>query len=223
MESLDMLANNLANSSTHGFKMDREYYTLYAPEEARDGVMLPEIDREWTDFRQGGFENTGNSLDLALDGKGFFVVSGPAGPLYTRGGALHVAKDGTVLSKDEYPIQLSDGRPLRIDPAQRLTITPEGGVFQNNQPLGALRLVDAVNGTALVKQGANCFRASDPGKPPVAATPVVRQGTLESSNVSTAESAVRMIGIMRQFEMLQRAISIGSEMNRKAAEEVARL
>ena len=221
-----MLANNVANASTHGFKMDREYYTLYTPgtaEAAPGGTRLPEIDHEWTDFRQGAIENTGNTLDLALDGKGFFVVSGPSGPLYTRGGALHVAKDGTVLSKDNYPIQLSDGRPLRIDPAQRLTITPEGAVVQNNQPLGTLRLVDAVNGAALIKQGANCFRAADPAKPPAPATPIVRQGALETSNVSTAESAVRMIGIMRQFEMLQRAISIGSEMNRKAAEEVARL
>jgi flagellar hook-basal body protein len=82
MESLDMLANNLANVSTTGFKIDREFYSLYAAPEAvaRDGAdnpqVLPTIDRSWTDLSQGSLQQTGKQLDLALDGRGFFTVSG---------------------------------------------------------------------------------------------------------------------------------------------------
>ncbi len=225
MESLDMLANNLANASTRGFKMDHEYYTLYSPEETATGtIQMPEIDREWTDLRQGTIQPTGKPLDLAVDGKGFFVVSGPSGALYTRNGAFRMSSTGVVTTQEGHALQLSDGRPLRLNSVDDLTVSPEGIVMQKNQPLGKLNVVDVPDSSMLVKEGAAYFRASQPGKvATTVASGAVRQGSLENSNVNTAESAVRMIGIMRQFEMLQRAVSIGSEMNRKAAEEVARL
>jgi flagellar basal body rod protein FlgG len=224
MESLDMLANNLANASTSGFKMDQEYYTLYSAEDAAGGsITMPEINREWTDLRQGTLQTTGKPLDLALDGKGFFVVSGPSGPLYTRNGSFRLSSTGTVQTAEGHALQLSDGKPLRLNSVEDLSVSADGTVLQKNQPLGKLNVVDVPDGM-LVKEGAAYFRLSQPGQTPATvASGVLRQGALESSNVNTAESAVRMIGIMRQFEMLQRAITIGSEMNRKAAEEVARL
>ena len=219
-----MLANNLANASTSGFKMDREYYTLYSSENATsETVSMPEIDREWTDLRQGTIQTTGKPLDLALDGKGFFVVSGPNGPLYTRNGSFRIDSKGAVVTQDGYALQLSDGHPLRLDSTEGLTIESDGVVVQKGQQLGKLNLVDAPQNGALIKEGLNYFRLAQPGAPLAASSLSVHQGSLENSNVNTAESAVRMIGIMRQFEMLQRAISIGSEMNRKAAEDVARL
>jgi flagellar basal-body rod protein FlgF len=225
MESLDMLANNLANASTSGFKMDHEYYTLYSSEEAAgESVTMPEIGREWTDLRQGTIQTTGKPLDLAIDGKGFFVVSGPSGPLYTRNGSFRVSSTGAVQTQEGHALQLSDGRPLRLNSVEDVSVGSDGTVMQKNLPIGKLKLVDVPDTSLLVKEGAAYFRASQPGNAPATiASGVVRQGALEGSNVNTAESAVRMIGIMRQFEMLQRAISIGSEMNRKAAEEVARL
>src|SRR5688572_31326616 len=91
LESLDMLANNLANASSAGYKLDREFYSLYAAAEAQadngsDTQVLPLIDRPWTDFSQGVLQPTAKPLDIALQGKGFFVVSGTSGPLYTRAG-----------------------------------------------------------------------------------------------------------------------------------------
>src|ERR1051326_3728537 len=85
MESLDMLANNLANADTGGYKIDREFYSLYAAPEtaANDPLTMPVIERPWTDFSQGTIRPTGNPLDFALAGKGFFRVDGPNGPLYT--------------------------------------------------------------------------------------------------------------------------------------------
>src|SRR5688500_14139704 len=99
MESLDMLGNNLANASSSGFKMDREFYSLYSSEHQEDGSLMPNIEREWIDLAQGTIQSTGNPLDLALQGKGFFVVNGPSGPLYTRNGSFQLAPGGAVLSK----------------------------------------------------------------------------------------------------------------------------
>src|SRR5947199_6209968 len=83
MESLELLANNVANASTGGYKADREFYGLYAAPEADDnGSTMPLIERPWTDLSQGPLQSTGNPLDLALTGRGFFAVDGPRGPLY---------------------------------------------------------------------------------------------------------------------------------------------
>src|SRR5271169_2056345 len=92
MESLDMLANNIANASTSGYKADREFYSLYAAPEAEGPISgpdtLPVIERPWTDLSQGEVRSTGNPLDVALQGKGFFAVNGPGGPMYTRDGSF---------------------------------------------------------------------------------------------------------------------------------------
>src|SRR6185369_13956277 len=89
MESLDMLANNIANAETGGYKSDREFYNLYTSAEAlaqggEDASTLPVIERNYTDFSQGGMRATSNPLDLAIQGKGFFAVDSPAGVAYTR-------------------------------------------------------------------------------------------------------------------------------------------
>src|ERR1700758_5179085 len=92
MESLDLLANNVANASTGGYKADREFYSLYVAPEAQGSdaaSTMPVIERPWTDLSQGLLQPTGNPLDLALSGNGFFTVQGPGGPLYTRNGGFH--------------------------------------------------------------------------------------------------------------------------------------
>ena len=115
MESLDLLANNMANASTGGYKADREFYSLYAAPEAQadsdSPTTMPVIERPWTDLSQGVLDTTGNSLDVALDGKGFFRVNGPNGPLYTRNGSFHLAADGTLVTADGYPVRGASGIP----------------------------------------------------------------------------------------------------------------
>src|SRR5579859_645253 len=89
METLDMLANNLANASTNGFKTDREFYSTYISADAESsapGVQpttVPVVEKQFTDFTQGMVTPTGNPLDLAISGNGFFTTKGPSGPLYT--------------------------------------------------------------------------------------------------------------------------------------------
>jgi flagellar basal-body rod protein FlgF len=234
MESLDMLANNLANAATSGYKGDYESYGLYAGSEssaAPDGQLdptrpgtLPVIEKLWTDFSQGLLQPTGNAFDLALSGKGLFVVTGPSGPLYTRNGSFHVDEQGRLASAEGYPLQSQDGTPLQLDPANPAEVAADGTVLQGGQQVGRLKLVGIQDQGSLTKVGHSYFRMLDPAAKPGPAKDVqVHQGKLESSNVSPAESAVRLVSVMRQFEMLQRAISLGAEMNRKAVEDVARV
>ncbi len=89
MESLNMLANNIANSGTSGFKADREFYNLYQQE-------LPLIENRWTDFSQGTVLATGNPLNMALSGTGFFALNGPGGTVYTRNGNFQVSKSNQL-------------------------------------------------------------------------------------------------------------------------------
>lgn len=99
MQALDLVANNLANSTTGGFKLDQEFYSLFtaAGGESGEGAppTLPLIQKQWTDFSQGVLTPTGNSLDLALSGKGFFALKGPSGSLYTRNGSFELSSAGS--------------------------------------------------------------------------------------------------------------------------------
>ncbi|HYP09265.1 MAG TPA: flagellar hook basal-body protein [Bryobacteraceae bacterium] len=223
LESLDMLANNLANSGTAGYKVDREFYSLYQDAEAAGGVLAPVIDKPWTDFSQGMLQSTGRPLDLALDGKGFFAVNGPSGPLYTRNGAFRVAPSGDVTTAEGYPLRIAGANTtLRSTSNAPIEISADGSVTQGGAALGKLELVDFGPG-ALAKQGTSYFRPIEGATPAAPTSAQVQQGKLESSNVPSAESAVRLVSILRQFEMLQRAITIGGEMNKRSLEEVARV
>ena len=227
MESLDLVANNIANASTGGYKADREFYSLYAASEAacNDSVStMPVIERPWVDHAQGVLYSTGNPLDVALSGKGFFAVNGPGGPLYTRNGSFRLATDGRLTSADGYPVRDSQGAALTLQAARPLEISSDGTVTQDGVVTGKLEIADFTSTAGLSKQGANYFRVTDPATRPAAPSGTsVEQGHLETSNTGTAESAVRLVSVMRQFEMLQKAVSLGNEMNKKAIEEVAKV
>jgi flagellar basal body rod protein FlgG len=231
METLDMLANNLANAATGGFKSDREFYSLFVSPDAQPSAenagvpaTVPVIEKHWTDLSQGLVVPTGNSLDLAFSGKGFFTATGPSGPLYTRNGNFQLSPVGVLVTADGYPIQAQGGKTIRSQSASPLEVLPDGEVRQDHQTLGKLELVEFSDNTGIVKEGNNYLRLADPNtRPAPAATPQIQQGKIESSNVSPAEAAVRLVSVMRQFEMLQRAVALGSDMNRRAIEEVARV
>jgi flagellar basal-body rod protein FlgF len=232
MESLDMLANNLANASTGGYKSDREFYSLYVSPEAADAGSqgtgpsadpAPVIERHWIDFAQGTMRNTGNAMDVALEGKGFFAVNGPSGMLFTRNGAFHLSAGGALATQDGYSLRGVDGKALQTQSSTPVDISSDGVVHQDGQTLGQLAVVAFDDTTALNKQGANYFYQADPQAKPVISTAEVHQGKLEDSNAGPAEAAVRLISVMRQFETMQKAVLLGEEMNRHAIEEVAKV
>jgi len=225
MESLDMLANNIANSSTGGYKADRELYSLYMAPEAEDAgesTVMPLIERPWTDLSQGTIQVTGNSLDIALSGKGFFAVNGPGGTLYTRNGSFTTSASGNIVTADGYPVRGTDGAALTLDPALPVQVSKDGTVQQDASVVGQMEVVDFADAGTLGKQGNNYFTA-DPASARTTVSAGVEQGKLESSNTGAADAAVRLISVMRQFEMMQKAASLADTMSQRAIDEVAKV
>jgi flagellar basal-body rod protein FlgF len=228
MQSLDMLANNISNAETGGYKTDREFYSLYtSPEamsaDAQDPATLPMIEKSYTDFSQGSMHVTSNPLDLAVQGQGFFAVSTPAGTAYTRNGAFQISSGGNLVTSDGFNVLDPSGQPIQLSPSVPIQVTGDGTITQGGQTAGQLALWNFADPGNLVKQGNTMFRNTDPNVNPTPSTAQVQQGKLESSNVGTSESAVRLVSVMRSFEMLQKAVNIGAEMNRQSITEVAKV
>jgi flagellar basal-body rod protein FlgF len=224
MEALDMLSNNLANSGTAGYKVDREFYSLFRDQTGADGITLPVIQKQWTDFQQGTLTPTGNPLDLALAGKGFFAVNGPTGPLYTRNGSFQISPKGILTTMDGYTVRAVGGQTIQTVSQAPLQIAPDGTVRQDGQALGQVQLADFNDVNALVKIGNSYYRPPNPKAQPAApANATIEQGKLESSNVAPAESSVRLVELMRQYEMLQKAVTVAADMDKKAINDVARV
>jgi flagellar basal-body rod protein FlgF len=220
MESLDMLANNIANSGTVGFKTDREFYSLYQQE-------LPVIEKQYTDFSQGILTPTANPLDLGLSGKGFFALNSPTGIVYTRNGQFQISKSNQLQTAEGFTLRNTRdrGRPITVDPAQPVEIDKTGVVRQGGQDIAQIE-IGAIDDPSQVlgKLGTSYFAFLNPaGKSGPAQDADLHQGTLEQSNVPIADSAVRLVSVMRQFEMLQKAITVGGDMNRLAIQEVAKV
>jgi len=228
--ALDLIANNLANSSTTGYKMDREFYGLFAATSEIDAngneasSQMPDMQKQWIDFSQGALQTTGGPLDLALSGQGFFVAQSPSGPLYTRGGGFRISNTGELQTPEGYPVLGKGGSAIRGLTHDPIHISTEGVVKQKNRTIGQLEVMDFQNKAALDKVGKNYFSARNPEtKPTPAAKTAVEQGKIESSNVAPAESAVQLVGLMRQSEMLQKAIQVTTDMNKEVVEQVARV
>lgn len=213
-----MLANNIANSSTAGFKSDREFYGLYEEQ-------LPVIERHWTDFSQGTLTQTGNPLDLALNGQGMFALNSPNGVVYTRTGSFQISKNNQLVNAGGFTLRdvLDNGNPITVDPTQPIQISKTGVVSQGGQDIGQIE-VDSPDSQALAKMGSTNFSlTSKSAAVPAASGTDILQGQIEQSNVPVSESAVKLVGIMRQFEMLQRAISLDTDMTKRAIDEVAKV
>jgi flagellar basal-body rod protein FlgF len=227
IQALDMLSNNLANANTSGFKLDREFYSLFSGDaEGANGEaspQMPNVKSQWTDFSQGTLTQTKNPLDLALTGEGFFVVNGPSGPLYTRNGSFQLSNTGVLTTPDGYTVAGTGGAPIQTQSNATIQIQPDGTIQQDGNTLGQLQIVDFANLRALSKIGNSYFVNSNPSVPPTASQATVNQGTLEESNVGPAELAVGLVGVMRQFEMLQKAVMTTADMNKQALQEVAKV
>jgi flagellar basal-body rod protein FlgF len=220
MDALDMLANNIANSGTPGYKSDREFYGLYEQQ-------LPEVQTQWTDFSQGPMVQTGNPLNLALSGKGMFALNSPTGTVFSRTGDFRVSKSNELATPEGYTIRnvLDHGKPIKVDPEQPIDIGKDGMVRQAGEDLGQIE-IDSPESTpqALSKLGSSYFVSSTKGAPVKASDATeVLQGQVEQSNVSVSDNAVKLVSVMRQFEMLQKAMTMGSDMSKRAIEEVAKV
>ena len=228
MEALDVAANNLANVGTTGYKAQQEFYgsfaaglRKFAPQSLNRAINdYGVLGGTVLDLGNGTLERTGNDLDLAVEGPGFFVVQTKAGMRYTRNGGLRADSSGDLVTSSGDRVMGEAGPILMTgDP---VSVSEDGTITQKGAILARLQLV-SFEPRQLSPEGNSLYKAASGAGQPVA-SPVVRQGMLESSNQSPIASSVRLTLVQRQAGLLQRAFSIfNDDFNRTAAEVIARV
>lgn len=230
-ETLEVIANNLANTSTPGYKADAEAYNLYFGDDAWQGYFenrpsaaeMPMLERNWSDMSQGTLLDTGNPGDFALATPGFFVAQTSEGPLYTRSGHFRVSKKGVLETREGYAVLGAGGKPVHLDPTKPFVVSASGEISQEGAAVGSLQVVDVNTVDALTKRGGTYFMLSSSGNAAPAQDVQILQGKIESSNVESSGAAVKLVGVLRQFEMMQRAVRIAGDMGRESVEQVAKV
>jgi flagellar basal-body rod protein FlgG len=221
----ELLANNLANAATTGFKQD-DLTVLAGPQSWPAGAVAPSVGVQgiapWTDYSAGTIRTTGRELDVALDGPGFLAVQTARGERYTRAGALGISRDGYLVTAAGDQV-LGAAGPIAIR-GTRPAISAKGEVQDGGRVVDTLRVVDFDKPYRLVKEGNGLFAAANPAAPvrPAADTQVVA-GALEDSNVNTVRTMVDMIEMLRSYESAQRAIQAADEADHYAANDMGRV
>jgi flagellar basal-body rod protein FlgF/flagellar basal-body rod protein FlgG len=225
-QELDLAANNLANANTSGFRSERvsfktQMMTASSNVSTRAVSSFGVLGSPRTDFSQGSLQQTGNPLDLALEGAGFFAVQAPTGIQYTRNGNFHLTKNGALVTAQGFPV-LGDKGPITL-PQGNAEISSAGVISVDGAVAGQLQLNQFDSSVPLTSLGDAYYSA-----PSAAATPAtnltVRQGALESSNINPVESAVSLIEIQRNAEMMQRALNtFHTEFNKIAVEDLPKV
>ncbi len=228
MRALETAAHNLANVSTTAFKGEQvgfQELLARADESGLSGVNQAInnygiADVPSLDLSQGSIERTGDPLDLAIEGSGFLSIRTAGGTGYTRNGHLQVSASGQLVTATG-DVVLGDQGPIEL-PAGTVSISPRGVISVNGAIVATLKVVE-FNSKASLREASPGIYLSDTTPKP-ASNSTVRQGALESSNVNPVESAVDLITIQREAEMLQRALSLlHGEMNRVAANDLAKV
>lgn len=251
-QRLETIANNIANSNSTAFKKDQQVFNEYMTANQRppDVIQVPRVPASiesfydnqggdkayvdakgsFTDQSQGALKNTGQSLDVALEGNGYLEVLTPNGVKLTRNGALKLDPQGRLVTRDGHPVlreglgQDGEARIMQIPQARSLTISYSGEIYSGDEPVGKLSLVNVPNQDALKKQGASLYTIDEQraGELQLADGVKVHQGFLELSNVNIVEEMTNMISATRAFESNQQAIKAFDQMNGKLVNDVPR-
>jgi len=219
MQLLEVVSNNLANVNTVGFKKDRlNFESLISDARQQSlarGVNHSRVGMRYTDHGTGTFQTTGNNLDLAINGPGFFKVQTPEGEAYTRQGSFRLNAEGTLVTAAGYPVVGANG-PVSLPDAD-VVIDESGRIYDGEAIVGEIAVFEVLDPQQLEKRGDGLFAAAEPAGEGRIARPGLAQGQLESSNVNPLEEMAVMIDAQRNFEALTRAIKSYKEMG-KAAE-----
>ena len=197
---LNVLASNLANSGTSGFK--RELATVREVSMMRRlGPVRGVTNVSKVDFSQGKLERTGRDLDLALDGSGFFAVEGDEGEVYTRDGSFHLTRDGVLVADDGRQVAWESQSGFLDATGDPILVRGNGEVRQGNQLMGQLRVVDFEDLTQISRQSDGYWVAPEKLKQAIP-TGEIHQGALETSNANPIEELIQMITLQRSYESL---------------------
>jgi flagellar basal-body rod protein FlgF len=234
---LEVIANNIANVNTTGYKADQslfeEFLTSGAHEDnfvGKDRRVSYVQDRgTYRDFSEGALQQTSNPLDVAIDGNAFLTVQTSGGERYTRDGNLQLNSQGQLVTEGGDPV-LGNSGPIIFQPTDHdINISPDGTitVVEANARIdtvrGKLRLVSFTDAQSLLKQGSNLYAASNgaTAQPDLKAT--VKQGYIEKSNVNAVAEMGRMIEVSRTYSQIANILQQQSDLHKNAINQLAEI
>ena len=234
-QALDTAANNLANAGTVGFRAQSDYFrsvlagteNAASPSQVGDAVNnFGVLGGNLIDQGQGALTATGNPLDLALNGPGYFAIQSNEGVQYTRDGAFLRSDTGVLTTAQGEPVLDVGGNPITV-PSGAVSVGPDGSISvttdQGSSIAGQVGVYGFPEGTALIAQGTNRFVAPDGVQAAVVSAPV-QQGSLEGANLDAVHGTMQLILMQRQGEMMQKALNVFyNDLDKTATEELGRV
>lgn len=226
---LDIIANNIANADTSGFKVESLMLKTdpKAPAVTKGGpnpVKFVVDDGVARDFTQGALRRTDAPYDIGIEGKGFFKVTTPDGERFTRDGRFQTDDRGRLVTQGGAPVADEGGGEITIDPEKGpVTISSDGVVSQGVERVGKVGVFTFDNLSALEKTGDNLLKNASNLQPTASTEARVRQGMLEASNVLPVIQITRMIEVSRAYEQITRMMDSESELSRRSVERMGRV
>jgi flagellar basal-body rod protein FlgG len=215
MKVVDVIANNLANANTTGFK--RDFGHIFQNEVGFDAATH-------IDLAPGEIVATGNALDVALDGPGFFVVDTPNGPRFTRAGNFGLNAAGDIVTKDGMRVMSTSDGPITVGEG-KVEVRDGGVVTVDGNEIATMKVVTLADVTKIEKEGFARFvwKGAPNGVQAVSDAPV-RSGFIERSNVNAIDEMIHLMTAYREFEAVQRSLkTLMTDMNSKLIQELGRL
>lgn len=225
---LDVIANNVANVSTNGFKARASRFESHLmPKASADAFNRPDrkldyvIDRGTTlDVSAGAIEATRNPLDVAIKGDGFFAIQTEAGERYTRNGAFTLDSAGRLVTSDGHPV-LGDNGPITFDRTEtNISVAPDGTIASAQAQHGHVRVVRFADMRSMRNEGGNVFSATTPAEP-AGTSSRLESGALERSNVRSVAEMTRLIQVNRTYASVASMVGRLDELKRSAITRLA--
>jgi flagellar basal-body rod protein FlgF/flagellar basal-body rod protein FlgG len=229
-QALDTAASNLANAGTPGYRAEREYFrsVLLGPD-ATDSQLGRTVNNygllggDALSLAEGAIQQTGNPLDLAIEGQGFFAVETKNGVRYTRDGGFHRTQKGLLVTSTGDAVLSTTSKPITI-PTGEIAVGTGGVISVAGGVADTVGVFTFAQGTQLSAEGTNRYIPPQGAKPELSQDAAVHQGAIEGANQDTVQGTLDLIMMQRQAEMMQKALTVfHSEFNKIATEDLPKV
>ena len=226
--AMDVTASNLANLSTPGYKVAHVQFSDWLSRQASvaaapggETIAYTQDRATWRDRRTGALNQTGNPLDLAISGDGYFTVETPQGPRLTRAGRFNLTTDGTIADEAGHKLLDLNGRPIQLSTTDtRITIAADGALRGQTGQIAQIGIVRPQDPAQMQPEGGELFRADVPTE--AVARPAIVQGALESSNVEPVLETTRMMRELREFQFVSQLVQTEADRQQSAIDGLLR-
>jgi len=219
---MDVVANNIANASTAGFKAQRVLFSQFMVSNGTSQTAFVEDAATYRDTRRGPINRTGNPLDVAVDGDGYIAVSTPEGERYTRNGHFQLGADGSLVTAQGDAVLGDGGQPIALPAgASGIVITGDGSVSTKDGTVGKIRLV-SFDDDNQAEAGADGLYVSNSDPKPASAA-ILRQGMIEESNVQPVLELTRLMSISRNYSAANEMVSSENDRIKNAIDKLSKI